>query len=86
MDPVTDEISSTTLAPILRECAAERLVIVGLTTDYCVLESTLDAIRLGFEVTVRTDAIRAVERRPGDGRRALERMRESGADLVEGNG
>lgn len=83
-DPVTEEISSTTLAPILAERAAERLVIVGLTTDYCVVESALDAIRLGFGVTVRTDAIRAVDRRHGDGARALERMREAGAILVDG--
>ncbi|HET7236143.1 MAG TPA: isochorismatase family protein [Actinomycetota bacterium] len=84
-DPVTEEISSTTLAPILRDCATERLVIVGLTTDYCVLESTLDAIRLGFEVIVITDAIHGVDRRPGDGERALERMREAGALLTEGS-
>jgi nicotinamidase/pyrazinamidase len=83
LDPVSGETSTTTLAPILLERATERLVIVGLTTDYCVVESALDAIRLGFEVTVLTRAIRAVDRRPGDGQRALERMQGAGAVLVD---
>jgi nicotinamidase/pyrazinamidase len=81
-DPVTEEISSTTLAPILQEHAAERLVIVGLATDYCVVETALDGIRLGFEVTVLIEGIRAVNRRHGDGARAIERMREAGVTLV----
>jgi nicotinamidase/pyrazinamidase len=82
-DPVTEEISSTTLAPILQENAVERLVIAGLATDYCVVETALDGLRLGFEVTVLTEAIRAVNRRFGDGVRSIERMREAGAKLVE---
>ena len=82
-DPLTEEVSSTTLAPILQEHAVERLVIVGLATDYCVVETALDGIRLGFEVTVLAEAIRAVNRRFGDGLRAIERMREAGAMVVD---
>jgi nicotinamidase/pyrazinamidase len=82
-DPRTEEVSSTTLVPILHAHAVERLVIVGLATDYCVVETALDGMQLGFEVTVLTQAIRAVNRRYGDGIRAIERMREAGAKLVE---
>jgi nicotinamidase/pyrazinamidase len=82
-NPSTEEVSSTTLVPILHAHAVERLVIVGLATDYCVVETALDGLRLGFEVTVLTQAIRAVNRRYGDGIRAIERMREAGAKLVE---
>jgi len=82
-DPRTEEISSTTLAPILRQYAVERLVLVGLATEYCVAETALDGMRLGFEVTVLTEAIRAVNRRYGDGIRAIARMREGGVKLVE---
>ena len=82
-DPVTEGVSSTTLAPILRRYAVERLVMVGLATDHCVVETALDGMRLGFEVTVLTEAIRAVNRRYGDGIRAIARMREAGARIVE---
>jgi nicotinamidase/pyrazinamidase len=53
-------------------------VIVGLATDYCVKETALDALRLGYPVTVLEDAVRAVELAPGDGRRALDAVRAAG--------
>jgi nicotinamidase/pyrazinamidase len=83
LDPRTEEVSSTTLVPILRQHGVERLVIVGLATDYCVVETTLDGLRLGFEVTVLTEGIRAVNLRRNDGAKALKRMREAGAKVVE---
>ncbi len=60
----------------------DRVVVVGLATDYCVRASAIDACREGFEVTVATDAIRAVEVERGDGERALEEMRAAGAELT----
>jgi nicotinamidase/pyrazinamidase len=59
----------------------ERLIVAGLATDYCVEATVLDARALGFEVTVLTSAIRAVDLAEGDGRRALVRMRLAGALL-----
>jgi nicotinamidase/pyrazinamidase len=56
--------------------------VVGLATDYCVRASTIDASKLGFDTTVITDAIRAVEVNPGDGERALEEMKEAGAKVA----
>jgi nicotinamidase/pyrazinamidase len=58
-------------------------VIVGLATDYCVVETALDARRRGFAVTVPLAGVRAVDLNPGDGDRALERMREAGVTLFE---
>ncbi len=55
------------------------LYIGGLTTDYCVRQSTLDALKAGFEVTVLTDAIAGVDLRPGDSQKALDEMRRAGA-------
>jgi nicotinamidase/pyrazinamidase len=72
----------TKLAELLRESDVDEVAICGLTTDYCVLNTALDARKEGFDVTVVTDAIRAVDAKPGDGGRALERMRESGARLA----
>lgn len=76
------ETSSTGLAEALHARGVRRVVIVGLTTDYCVKDSTLDALALGFDVVVVTKGVRAVDVHPGDGERALEEIEAAGAVLV----
>lgn len=66
-------------AEVLREGGIDRLYVGGLATDYCVLSSVLDARFRGIEIELLTDAIRAVDVTPGDGERALRRMKEAGA-------
>ena len=81
-DPETEGYSgfeATELESLLRERGVDRITVVGLATDYCVKNTVLDARRLGFEVTVDPDAVRAVDVNPGDGERALEEMRAAGA-------
>ncbi|HVP31665.1 MAG TPA: isochorismatase family protein [Myxococcota bacterium] len=78
--------SGTDLAARLAAAGVERVVVGGLATDYCVLETVLDARAAGLEVVVLVDAVRAVEARPGDGERALERMERAGARLHRGTG
>jgi nicotinamidase/pyrazinamidase len=73
----------TDLASRLRRAGVKRLWIGGLTQDYCVRFSTLDAIREGFEVHVIVDATRAVNVDPGDGPRALEEIQRAGAILEQ---
>lgn len=70
------------LAVLLREQGIDEVVVVGLATDYCVRASAIDACKEGFDTTVVTDAIRAVEVEPGDGERALEDMERAGAKLA----
>jgi nicotinamidase/pyrazinamidase len=70
------------LASLLRDEGIEKLVVGGLATDYCVLNSVLEGLEAGFEVDVIADAIRAVEVSPGDGERAVERMKAAGARFV----
>jgi len=80
-DPQTGEERPTEREALLREGGVERVVVCGLATDYCVNATALDAQRLGFETTVLTSAIAAVNLKPGDERRALEAMAEAGARL-----
>jgi nicotinamidase-related amidase len=47
-----------------------------------VVETVSDARGRALEVDVLTSAIRAVNRTPGDGDRALQRMRDVGAVLL----
>jgi nicotinamidase/pyrazinamidase len=56
--------------------------VVGLATDYCVLATVLDGLKLGFEVFVVTDAMRAVNVEPEDGAKALSQMSAAGAHLM----
>ena len=80
-DPVTGATSSTGLEELLRAHEIERVVVVGLATDYCVKETALDAVRLGFSTTVLVDGIRPVEVEPGDGQKAVDAMAEAGVAL-----
>jgi nicotinamidase/pyrazinamidase len=69
----------SSLAELMRERGIEEVAVCGLATDYCVRASTIDACREGFDTTVVTDAIRAVNVDPGDGERAIEEMQRAGA-------
>jgi nicotinamidase/pyrazinamidase len=80
-DPISGRTTPTELEDILRERAVERLVVVGLATDYCVKATALDGRRLGFETAVVTDAVRAVDLQAGDGERALEELRGAGVGV-----
>lgn len=73
----------TDLALQLRRLGITEIWIGGLTTDYCVKNSVLDALKEGFAVRVLEDAIRAVELKSGDGARAVEEMRVAGAKIVQ---
>ena len=74
----------TDLAQQLRQLGCTRVFVGGLATDYCVRATVVDGRAAGFAVVVLTDAIRAVEARPGDGERALAEMRACGARLAYG--
>lgn len=73
----------TDLEQQLRVLGATRLFVGGLATDYCVLQSVLDARAAGFEVVVLRDAIAAVDVQPGDGERAIANMKEAGATFAD---
>lgn len=56
-----DHETPTGLEGYLRTRGITRLTLVGLATDFCVNFSAVDAARLGFDVTVRTDLCRAID-------------------------
>ncbi|OLE53657.1 MAG: hypothetical protein AUG51_12415 [Acidobacteria bacterium 13_1_20CM_3_53_8] len=72
----------TELAKLLRENGVKEVWVGGLATDYCVKNTALDARREGFNVKVVSEAMRPVEVSPGDGQRAVEEMREAGAQII----
>jgi nicotinamidase/pyrazinamidase len=80
-DPIAGEVTPTGLEDELRARGIDRVVITGLATDYCVKETGLDAVRLGFEAAVATAAVRAVDLQAGDGERALAALAERGVEM-----
>lgn len=83
-DPRSGETVATELEDLLSSAGMEKVVIVGLATDYCVLATALDARSRGYPTTVLAEAIRAVDLRPGDGEQALAELRGAGVFVDEG--
>ncbi|HEX7490206.1 MAG TPA: isochorismatase family protein [Candidatus Limnocylindrales bacterium] len=75
--PVPTELDAT-----LARGGAERLVVCGLATDYCVKATALDGVRLGYQTAVLLDAVRAVDLQPGDGDKAIDEMAAAGVTIV----
>jgi len=73
----------TDLKERLLRLGIKDVVIGGLTTDYCVRTTAIDALAAGFGVTVMQDCVRGVNARPGDGDRALREISGKGAKLVD---
>jgi nicotinamidase/pyrazinamidase len=67
---------------VLKSHGVKRLYVVGLATDYCVLETVLDGLKYGYDVYAVSDAMRAVNVSPDDGEKALQRMASAGAHIV----
>lgn len=73
---------ATGLGDWLSHRGVTELYVLGLATDYCVKFTVLDAIALGFTVSLVVDGCRAVELKAGDGERAIAAMREAGASVI----
>jgi nicotinamidase/pyrazinamidase len=69
----------TPLDQELRGRNVRRLFVGGLATDYCVLNSVKDGLRLGYAVHLLMDGICAVNAHPSDGKQAEDEMIRLGA-------
>ena len=77
-------VDGTSFLQELRAGRIDLLYVTGLATDYCVKQTTLDALQAGFRVIVLTNAIAGIDVRPGDVDRALFEMSCAGAVLATG--
>lgn len=80
-DPKTGQKTSTDLERMLRGRGVEKIVVVGLATDYCVKATAVDGVSKGFETTVLTDGVAAVNLEPHDGEKSVEEMKAAGVDV-----
>ncbi|HEX5940442.1 MAG TPA: nicotinamidase [Dehalococcoidia bacterium] len=84
-DPKVDAYSGfldSDLDQRLKEAGVRRLFVGGIATEYCVLNTVLDAIKNGFEAVVLEDVSAAINVNPGDEKAAYARMREAGATVT----
>jgi len=79
--PGYSAFEGTALGGQLADRGIDELTICGLATDYCVRSTALDALRLGFRVSVDSAGVRGVDVHPGDSERALAELRESGVTV-----
>jgi nicotinamidase/pyrazinamidase len=82
-DPKKESYSAfdgTDLERLLKESGVKRFFICGLATEYCVLNTVLDGLKLGFKPVVLVDAIKGINLKPNDSKNALSSMIAKGAE------
>jgi nicotinamidase/pyrazinamidase len=87
-DPKRESYSAfdgTILAIELKRLGVKRLFVGGLATDYCVVNTVLDACKLGFETVVLMDATLGINVNPGDVDAAIATMLANGAAQATGD-
>ena len=77
-----DHSSATAMEGALKGLGIKKVYLCGLATDYCVYYSAMDAVKLGFETVLLTNAVRGVNIPEGSVDRALQNMEEAGIAMV----
>lgn len=73
----------TILDSLLKERGIKRVFIGGVATDYCVKNTALGALDLGYQTFILADAIKGVDVNPGDSEKAIEEILLKGGALIE---
>jgi nicotinamidase/pyrazinamidase len=76
-DPVSGESAATQLQSLI-PTGVRRLVVVGLAGDYCVKETALDGVQLGYDVAVPLRLTRFVNLTAGDDEKSVADLQEAG--------
>jgi len=78
-----DRQTPTGLHFYLQGLKLKSVYLAGLALDVCVFYSALDALRLGFDVTLVEDACRGIDTPPGSLKARLEEMKEAGVHILK---
>jgi len=71
--------------PLLTDLHDRRIEIIyvaGLTAEYCVKQTMVDALKAGLRAVALTDAIAGINAQPGDADRALDEIRKAGGEFA----
>ncbi|WVF67964.1 hypothetical protein IAT40_002726 [Kwoniella sp. CBS 6097] len=73
-------LETTELADYLRSEGVGKVVVVGLATDFCVLQTALSALSASFETTVIAPAVRGISQ--ADTNQAFDKISSLGGHIV----
>lgn len=79
-----DQKTVTGLHGYLQARKVKELVVTGLATDFCVKWSVIDALKLGYAVTLVEDAVRGIDM-DGSVKKAFNEMTEAGVTVKNAN-
>lgn len=83
VDLASGATKGTQLSTLLDEAGVMSVTVVGLAGDWCVKATALDAVRLGYTVTVPLALTRFVNLHDGDADRAVAEMRGAGVEVLD---
>ena len=75
----------TILNELLKERGIKRIFVGGVATDYCVKNTVIGGLNLGYEAFVLEDGIKGVDVNPTDSEKAINYMLSKGAVLMNKN-
>lgn len=76
------EATNKNLVEYLRQKRISELYVAGLTTEYCVKQTVLDALGHGFKTFLIEDAIQGISKKEDDVPKAIAEMKKAGASIV----
>ena len=76
------EATNRNLAEYLKENDVDELYITGLTAEYCVKSTVLDAVKQGLKTFVIKDAVEGIRQNDDDFDNAFEEMKNAGATII----
>ncbi len=76
------EATNENLAEYLKNKNVDTVYIAGLTIEYCVKTTALDAIKYGFRTFVIQDAVEGIYQHEGDVEKAFAEMKKAGVKMI----
>jgi nicotinamidase/pyrazinamidase len=76
------EATNKNLAEYLKENKVDELYIAGLTAEYCVKSTVLDAVIKGFKTFVIKDAVEGIRQNEDAFEDAFDEMEKAGATII----
>ncbi|MCC7529661.1 MAG: isochorismatase family protein, partial [Candidatus Melainabacteria bacterium] len=73
---------ATDMEVFLKDSGIEHIFVTGLATNYCVKQTALDGVKLGFRVTLIEDAVRGIDRVGCRVKTAIQEMKDGGVAFV----
>lgn len=76
------EATNENLSEFLKKNNVDELYMTGLTIEYCVKQTVLDALKNGFKTYVIKDGVEGIYQNEGDVEKAFNEMEKAGAILI----